>query len=255
MSHMNESCHIWMDSLPCDMTRLYVTWLIHVRRDSSTYDGMHSQGVYVYMRLDNDIGAEGATLLAGALMPNETLTTLHLESESCHTREWVMTHVCVAIWRECWCSLKTVTTIRLESESCYTCEWVIPHESLHTHSQVSLHTHSQVVHRKHILHMNESCNTVCIYYIWMSHVYITYRMHILHMNESCGTPYAYIAYITYEWVYEWVITHICIRCTTWMSCHTYESHIFGGRVDAPDFFLSPKKRVMSHVNESWHTYE
>jgi len=110
-------------------------------------------------------------------------------NESCHTYEWVMSH----LW------MSHVTHM---NESCHTYEWVMSHlwmshvklmkESWYPYEWVLSH-----VWMSHVTHMNESCHT----YEWV----------MIHMNGSCHT-------------YEWVTSHIWMTHVTYMneSCHTYE---------------------------------
>jgi len=72
-------------------------------------------------------------------------------SESCHTDEWVVSH----IW------MSHVTQM---NGSCYTCECAMSH-----------------IWMRHVARMNASCHTYkwVMLHIWMSHV--------THMNASCHT--------------------------------------------------------------------
>jgi len=143
-------------------------------------------------------------------------------NESCHTYEWVMSH----IW------MSHVTHM---NESCHTYEWVMSH-----------------IWMSHVTHMNESCHTYewVMSYIWMSHV--------PHTNESCRT-YEWVMAMNINQSYltrkscltrmdeaDQIGSHVSGLLQVWMShvtlmkksCHTYEW-------------------VMSHEHE-WvmpHTYE
>ena len=162
-------------------------------------------------------------------------------SESCHTYEWVMSH----IW------MSHVTHM---SESCHTYEWVTSHiwmsyitmwlvhvnESCRTHefvmsrlahSNESYHSYESL---RHSTHMNESYHT----YEWV--IFLIWTSHMTHMNEL----YHHITR-SYEWVmshiwmrhvifghtYEWVMSHMWVRHVTRLSesCLAYEwvlSHIY-----------------------------
>ena len=72
-------------------------------------------------------------------------------NESCHTYEWVMSH----IW------MGHVTHM---NESCHTYAWVMSHIRMH-----------------HVTHMNKSCYT---YECVMSHIWMS---HVTYMNASCHT--------------------------------------------------------------------
>jgi len=85
-------------------------------------------------------------------------------NESCHTYEWVMSHI--------WFSpSRWMHPANRMNESCHLYEWVMPH-----------------VWISHVAHMNESWQSFesVVPPIWMRH--------ITQMNESCNT-------------YEWVIPH------------------------------------------------
>jgi len=92
---------------------------------------------------------------------------------SCHTNDWVMSH----IW---------MIHVTHMNESCHTREWVMSHTWMShvTHTNESCHTHEKVMSRtwmRHVTHMNASCHTHewVILHTWMSHS--------THMNESCHT--------------------------------------------------------------------
>ena len=90
---------------------------------------------------------------------------------SCHTFEWVMSH----IWMSC---------VTYMHESCHTYEWVVSHiwMSRVTRMNESCHTYECVMSQiwmSHVTHMNEWCHV----YEWvMSHTWIR---HVTHTNESC----------------------------------------------------------------------
>ena len=95
--------------------------------------------------------------------------------ESCHTYEWVMSHVWMRVM-----SHICMSHVTCMIESCHTHVWVMSH-----------------IWMSHITHMNESCHM----YDWvMSHIWMS---HVTHMNESCHT---------YEWVMShiWMshVTHL-----------------------------------------------
>jgi len=125
--------------------------------------------------------------------------TWHM-NESCHTYEWVMSHIWMShdsflkkketvqgtLWN---ISVSHVTHI---NESCCTCEWV-----------------RSRIWTSHVTYTNEFCHESKDTYEWvMSHIWTS---HVTHMNETCRT---------YEWVmsYIWMSHVTCIH----ESCHTYE---------------------------------
>jgi len=123
-------------------------------------------------------------------------------NESCHTYEWVISH----IW------MSHVTHM---NESCHTYKWVMSH-----------------IWMSHVTHMNESCHT----YEWvMSHIWM---IHVTHMNESCHT-YDYtlelraivllhvsrmgMRQVMNEWCHTWM-SHVLMSRVI-VSCHTWMSHV------------------------------
>ena len=163
------------------------------------------------------------------------------ESTSCHTYEWVMSHIWMShVTRTVWCN----SCICGMTASIGICGMTnrygeVKSQVLGRQSRGYIMSH---IWMSHGTHMNESCHT----YEWvMLHIWIS---HVTHMNESCRTYEWVMAHIWMSYVrtYEWVMSHIWVSHVTHMneSCHTYEwvlSHIW-----------------MSHVtrmNESCHTYE
>jgi len=162
-----------------------------------------------------------------------------LVNESCHTYEWVISHIWtihVTHMNESYHTHKLVMShlwtshVTHTNESCHTYEWVSssflalslsltlcvhvclffpPHASFHTSPLPASFSCSRQVlcpwSKSHVTHKNESCHTYdwVVSHIWMSHS--------THMNESCHT-------------YEWVMSHIWMSHVTHMneSCHTYE---------------------------------
>ena len=130
-------------------------------------------------------------------------SNLHF-NESCHTNEWVMSH----IW------MSHVTHI---DESCHPYEWVMSHiwMSHVTHMNGSCHTSEGVmshIWKGHVTHMNASCHTdECVMsQLWTSHV--------TRMNASCHT----YERVTQQEQHTPVITQswsepLCWRCVFSMS--------------------------------------
>ena len=129
-------------------------------------------------------------------------------NQSCHTYEWVMSHVRMSHvtntneschnWRASG-FLQTKSCIRIDIRAACT-----PYAS--TPDTSNLDSRWLVVSHiwtRHTPRMNESCHT----YEWvMSHIWMS---HVAHMNESCHT-------------YEWVMSHIWMSHVTHMNepCHT-----------------------------------
>jgi len=108
-------------------------------------------------------------------------------SESCHTCDWVMSHM----W---------VSHVTHVSESCHTCEWVMSHMWV-----------------THVTHVSDSCETSEAHLRCdMSHIWVS---HVTHLAESCHTSEAHLrCNLSHIWVTHAhtsvAIFHICV-CT----CH------------------------------------
>jgi len=158
-------------------------------------------------------------------------------NESCHTYEWVMSH----IW------MSHVTHM---NESCHTYGWVMSHINLIRNINVHATRMSHVTHcGSHVTHMSHVCvsdlsfscidmrlcdmthshlSYVChevMSHMWMSHV--THPHINSHLSYVCHDSFISIPWLIRKrkcHTYEWVMAHI------WMSHGV-------------------------HMNESWHTYE
>ena len=123
-------------------------------------------------------------------------------NESCHTYEWVMSHLWMSHVTHMDESCHTHTCQTDDQMFVSTTEWVMSHTNKSCHTckcQRDKLDACGIDPMSHVTHMNESCHT----YEWdMSH---TWMSHVTHMNESRDT-------------YEW----ICFTCTN-ESCHM--SHI------------------------------
>ena len=108
--------------------------------------------------------SESQGRLADAWMGHVTHTNTSCHScgyESCHTCDWVMSHV----W------MSHVTHL---NESCHVCAGFNDGVDQQMHEWVTAHTWI-----RHVAHMNESCHT----YEWViSHMWPSL---VTHMNESC----------------------------------------------------------------------
>ena len=145
-------------------------------------------------------------------------------NESCHTYEWVMSHIWTShvthmsesnhihtrVLSHLWMS--PVTHM---NESCYTYEWDMSH-----------------IWMSQVTHIHQSCHT----YEWvMSHIWMS---HATHMNETCHT-------------YEWDMSHTYMSLVTLVgeSCHTYEwdmSHIVTSHLSSTNH--------IARTDESLHKY-
>ena len=125
------------------------------------------------------------------------------------------------------------------NESCHTYEWVMSHVWM---SHLSNRSGAVVMEGKvqkiriwmsHVAYMKESCRT----YEWvLSHIWIS---HVAHMDESCQTEQALWSFswrCQMNW-YKWVMSHIWTSHVAHMneSCRTYERVI-------PHIWMSHVKR-------------
>jgi len=149
--------------------------------------------------------------------------TVTRTNKSCHTSEWVMSH----IW------MRRVADM---NESCHMCEWVMAHVRM-SHVMHKSWRHSKICE-------NAPKNEYAISHMWMSHG--------THMNESWHTYEWVIAHI---WMSHGTHTdgschnescHILMRhanmnvsCLIWMTHVTYTCHV-------------SYERLMSRINESCH---
>ena len=136
-------------------------------------------------------------------------------NESCHTHEWVMSH----IW------MSHVTHM---NESCHTHEWVMSHTWM-----------------SHVTHINESCHT----HEWvMSHTWMNMWLgqvaNIVHMFEHAPFIHEDVQNygcqpLAYWCVYMYISKHvsICLRVYPYIL-YVYESYI--GR----EFAIFPQKRLV-----------
>jgi len=214
MSHMNESCLIWMNHVS------YI-WFVSL-----------------------------AAMIAKAMMVAVKYT---FKSDASHVSyEWVVSEMnesCL-IWMSrvsyiwflfCWFVCLTAMVAKamviavkyaFKSDASHVSyEWVTSHMN-----ESRLIWMSHVSYEWVTSHMNESC------LIWMSHV--SYEWVMSHMNES---RLIWMSHVSYEWVtshmnescliwmshvsYEWVTSHMNESCLIWMNHVSYEW-------------------VMSHMNES-----
>jgi len=147
------------------------------------------------------------------------LLSSYILNESCHTHEWVTSHMDAYDW--------------VMNESCHT--WICMNESWMSHV-----TRMKESWMSHVTRMNES---------WMSHVsHIkeSWISHVTRMNES------WMSHVKHEWVWmshDWVMMESCLTYEgvvheptrpvlhyEWVMWHIWMSHV-------------------THWNESCHTYE
>jgi len=128
--------------------------------------------------------------------------------ESCHTFEWVMSHICMKGISHIWMRHVSHTWMRHCAhmiKSSHTYVWVI----------------AQIWYN-HAAHMNESCHT----YAWvMSHMWMS---HVTHMNESCHTYEWVMSHSYATWpIHVWDTSHVTHmnEYVTWVMSHIRMSHV------------------------------
>jgi len=213
-------------------------------------------------------------------------------NESCHTYEWVMSHIWmshVTHINESWHVYERVmshilshvnhidisfyTYVYLTSwESCHTYECVMArirtsqvirmNESWYVYERVMSHKLSHVNHVDVSFHTyvyltsRESCHS----YEWvMSHTWISHGKYV----ESCHSYPGIILHICIcmtsreSWhTYEWVMSHICMSHGEYIeSCHTHKLVMANMLSHVTHIDISFQTYAHLKSRESWHTYE
>jgi len=152
-------------------------------------------------------------------------------TESCHTYEWVMSHIWMShvtrmnescrayewVMSHIWMSHVTHMT-----ESCQTYEWVMSHKRRSHVTHMKTHTNSmryaKVMRVSHVTHTNESCHTHdrVMSNIWTSHV-----THECVMSHKWKHPLRVPCAVSKSC--GWVMSHIRIGHVTRMQTHSFET--------------------------------
>ena len=171
-------------------------------------------------------------------------------NESCHTCEWVMSH----IW------MSHVTHV---NESCHACEWITytyawvkSHMGMShvTHMNASRYTRGWVtshIWMRHMSHTNESYHELKVWSHGREKKTLARVMSHIGMSESCHTWMSHFTHMNVNkscHTYKWVIAHLWMSHVTHMdeSCHTYEgvmSHTWMSHVS-----LVNMRRLRLNVN-------
>ena len=167
-------------------------------------------------------------------------------TESCHTYEWVMSHI--------WMSRVTHMT-----ESCHTYEWVVSHIWLShvAHMNESLRLHEGVM--SHIRMSHVTCMNAFIYATWPIHMcdieshIVSYRF----INESkshvwmCHVAYmiSHVAAMNESCHIQWRSHVTCMNA----SCHTYKCRTQGSSWAQQVSFH--KWDAVTYMKESSRIYE
>ena len=134
--------------------------------------------------------------------------------ESCHTFEWVMSHV----W---------MSHVKRVNESCHTYKWVMSH-----------------IWMSHVTHMNESCHTHewVKSHIWMSHSCLM-NICVVWLVQMCDMTHSYVWHDSFICV-TWLI-HTCDMT------HSYVWHE-SLMTDSYVWVMSHKQRVQRYQSQ-WST--
>jgi len=231
MSHMNESCHIWMSHVyssrlasvfyclcnmcayTCHMAHTYVTWIIHMWRGS-------------FMRDTTHLLAAPATLLAIGIfewvMSYLWMSSVTCVNESCHICGWVLSRV----W------MSHVISV---DEFCHVCEWVMSY--LWMSSVTCVNESRQIcgwvmsrVWMSRVTYVNDSftcrtCDPACC---WLAPV--------LCCSDICQSN------VTSHEIYEW-----------WRNIHpfTYKCNLHTNVIYIPMWFTY---KCDLHTNVTWLLY-
>jgi len=168
-------------------------------------------------------------------------------NESCHTDEWVMSHMWMSCHKYEWVmSHIWMSHVTRMNESCQTHEWVMSH-----------------IWMSHVAHMNESCHTskpnLSNWYITCNRSRKRSDLKYLGLQIgqfSCllgvtGTP-VYSRENFLEFLGNPVKTCLNVTGTQWKFVWN-----FGSRSYLKSDLLRPwmPRNGATHMNDSWHTYE
>jgi len=260
--HMTQSRDTWVSHLTHEWVVSHI-WIHHVAYMCAAESRTHQKARWLPRKRDPlaITPSCGGTVQVG--WPHTTTGACIWMSnmkESCHTFEWVMSHIRVSqglmTSYNDWC-------VYMNEQY----EWVMSHiwVSHVTHTSESrlddliqrpVRVYEWAIWMSHVAHLCESCHT----YEWvMSHIWMS---HVTHMNDLC--------YI-YEWVQAWwphTTTGACMSLSNMNeSCHTCKcvvSHIWMSHVTymsyewVKDGWLhTPTGACIwtRHLDESCHTYE
>jgi len=235
MSHMNESCHIWMSH---HMKESCHIWMSHV-----TYEWVMShmnEPCHVILSQVSQALVLSNIVICISQMPYEWV--MSRKKESCHVRK---SHV-------------TYEWVRFHKHWCYQTSYCPMDESIPTWMTWMRHVawRSHVTHKRVMSHTDESCH------MWMNHVtqaqvlqnialwmsqltktttmddsitirisHVTYWEVVSRTNESCHASTDAIMHCPIdEWcdieishdTCEWVTSHMNESCHIWMSHVTYK---------------------------------
>jgi len=202
MSHMNESCHIWLSHVihSCHIWMSHGTYkwvMVHMNESRHT---CMSHGTYEWVMVRTSVLRSTMRRSFIKIYIDEPwyIWTSH------GTYEWVMVHI-----NESWCIWMSHGTYK----------WVmVIYQSVMIHMHESRHIWMRHGASEWVLaHMNGS------WYIWMSHG--AHEWVMVYMNESChirGTRGVLCADLPSRYVYRWVMVNMNESWYLWMSHGAYE---------------------------------
>ena len=206
---MNEPCHInqWIVT---HVWKLHVTYVNKSCNTQQRLEGLHHEHVVTNVVTNDKASVSGRSTCTNLI---SNINLIRNINESCHTYEWVMSH----IW------MSHVTHM---NESCHTYEWVMSHIWMshvsyqsHQEYQCSCHTYESCHTLWESCYTHESC--VCVRFIIQLHWYEAVWhdsftsvicmpwSHVTYVNESCHTSsYQFTSVICMPWlIHKYTMTH------------------------------------------------
>ena len=157
-------------------------------------------------------------------------------NESCHTYEWVMSHILMSrvpqyewvmwhIWfiNQVNCPSKDLSHVTHMNESCHTYEWVMSHiwMSHVTHMNASCHTYEWVIkesfatHERVVSHTHTATSRFRIVGVHGGSIHRRICGSVVHV---CSVSHAWMHHVTHtqDIFHMWKMSHVT---HTWVICH------------------------------------
>ena len=210
MSHMNESCHIWMSRFSYKCVLSHMTESYHTNR----YLAALSASAYSMGSVTSHMNESycAYSYLAARLIWMSHIThegvVSHM-SESCHTWLSHVTYKCILlIWMSNITHMVPSGVISVSIFDLFhhvACMWVVSRMNESVQIKMSHVPYEWIMSHIYVyVHISKSCP------MWLNHIahgfhHITYEWVMSHMNESCPIWMGHVPY-------EWVVSHILKSC-------------------------------------------